>query len=228
LRPRFADIAQHLARLVACAVALALAARGGPLALLVAASAALFFAAFALMHDVSHGALRLPRKANEVALAAAGALLLMSGHALRLMHLRHHARPLADDDIEGAPARLPLFWAIASAPYAALTLRVAAFRAARRQGKLLQLAETAVNAAAIPLAIASGSRALVAYVAVALALQLTMALWAAYIPHNAPRWLVRAAERLAFTGFTTALSLAYHALHHRRPDVPCGRLRGGV
>jgi fatty acid desaturase len=111
------------------------------------------------------------------------------------------------------------------APSAAIALRAAALRSAKRRGRRLQVAESAINAAAVVVALASESRALIAYVAVAAALQLSMAVWAAHIPHNAPRWLVAAAERLTFSGSPTALSLAHHELHHLRPDLPCGHLR---
>jgi fatty acid desaturase len=224
MRPRFLDLWMHLARLSLSAVVLAIAARAGEPALAAAASAALFFAAFAWMHDLAHGALRLPRWINEIALSLAGALMLMSGHALRLMHLRHHARPLAKDDVEGAPARLSLAQAIASAPRAALSLRISAFHAARARGRAWQAAEISLNAAAFALLIASGSPSLIAWASVAAALQLSMSVWAAHIPHNAPEWLLDAARALAFSRSPVAMSLAFHELHHRCPNLPCSHL----
>ena len=225
-RPRLADVSMHLARVGLSAMALAIAARADAILLAAPASVALFFASFALMHDVAHGALGLPRRANEIALAAAGALMLMSGHALRLMHLRHHARPLADGDLEGAPARLSLGRAARCAPIAAIELRVGAFRAAKARGRAWQAAETLLNAACLAWLLASGRPALLAWAASAVALQLSMSVWAAHIPHNAPAWLLGAARSLAFTRSPVALSLAFHELHHRRPDLPCSRLAG--
>lgn len=224
MRARASDLSLHLARIALAAIGLGLAAHQASARLGAAAAMALFFAAFALMHDVAHGALRLPRRANEIALAAAGSLMLMSGHALRLMHLRHHARPLADDDLEGHPARLSLPRALASAPLAAIALRIEAFRAAGPLGRRAQLAESFINASSLALLIASGNPALLAWAATALALQLSMGVWAAHIPHNAPAWLLAAARRAAVTRSPIALSLAFHELHHRRPSLPCGRL----
>jgi fatty acid desaturase len=224
MRPRFIDLWMHLARISLSVAVLAIAARAREPAIAAAASAALFFAAFAWMHDLAHGALRLPRWVNEVALSLAGALMLMSGHALRLMHLRHHARPLAKDDVEGAPARLSLTQAIASAPRAALLLRISAFRSAGARGRAWQAVESSLNAAAFALLIASGSPSLLAWAFVAAALQLSMSVWAAHVPHNAPAWLLDAARALAFSRSPVALSLAFHELHHRRPDLPCGHL----
>jgi fatty acid desaturase len=224
MRPRLLDLALHLARISLAALGLALATFTESSALGAGASIALFFAAFALMHDLAHGALRLPRRANEIALAASGSLMLMSGHALRLMHLRHHARPLASDDLEGSPARLSLPRAALTAPLASIALRIEALRSAGHRGRRVQLVESLGNALALGLLLASQNPALVAAAAVALTLQLSMGLWAAHIPHNAPAWLLAAARRAAFTRSPVALSLAFHELHHRRPTIPCGRL----
>lgn len=224
MRPRLFDLSLHLARISLAALGLALAAFHESSALGAGTSIALFFAAFALMHDAAHGALRLPRRANEIALAASGSLMLMSGHALRLMHLRHHARPLAESDLEGFPARLSLSRAALTAPLTSFALRLEALRSAGSRGRRVQLAESAGNALALALLLASQNPALIAAALVAVALQLFMGLWAAHIPHNAPAWLLAAARRLAFTRSPVALSLAFHVLHHLRPSIPCGRL----
>ena len=223
MHPRLADLAIHLARLSFSALALALAARLGVLAM-AAASALLFFEAFAFMHDLSHGALLLPRRLNEVALSCAAALLLMSGHALRRMHLVHHSHALGAADLEGAPARGTFLQALRVGPRAALDLRLQAFRGAGRRGQRWQLVETAADVALLAALPASGRPALVVYAAVAVLAQVTMSVWAAHVPHNAPAWLTGAAARLAWTGSPTMLNLAYHDLHHARPDVPCRSL----
>jgi fatty acid desaturase len=94
MRPRLDHLAAHLLRLAVAAAALVLLppAWRAPLA------AAVFLAAFCLAHDLAHGALRLPRRANELALSLAGLAMLTSGHAMRVAHLRHHAAPLGHDD----------------------------------------------------------------------------------------------------------------------------------
>ncbi len=224
MRPRLLDLAIHLARLAASILALAVAARAHLVAGMVAAAGLLFLEAFAFMHDLAHGALRLPRRINEVALAVAGALLLMSGHALRLTHLVHHAHALADDDWEGRPARGSLFAALLGGPRAAVALRRHAFAAAGRRGRLWQAFETAAGVALLVLLVASGSLPLRIYTLVALAAQATMSVWAAHVPHNAPAWLTGAASRFDWTGSPTVLALAHHALHHTHPELPCRRL----
>jgi fatty acid desaturase len=224
MRPRYIDLAIHVARLVLAALVMAVASSASSRCGLVAGAGLFFLESFALMHDVSHGALLLPRRANEVALALSGALLLMSGHALRRMHLVHHARALADDDVEGRPARSTLWQAFAGGPRAAVALRLHAFAGAGRRGRAWQAVETAASAILGGALLASGRAPLVTYALVAILAQATMAVWAAYIPHNAPAWLTRLAARFSWTGSPTMLSLAYHELHHARPEVPCRRL----
>ncbi|HZG46158.1 MAG TPA: hypothetical protein VEZ41_07800, partial [Allosphingosinicella sp.] len=111
-----------------------------------------------------------------------------------------------------------------TAPAASIALRLEALRSAGSRGRRVQIAESLGNAAALALLLASRNPALVAAAATAIALQLSMGVWAAHIPHNAPPWLLAAARRAAFTRSPIALSLAFHELHHRRPTVPCGRL----
>jgi fatty acid desaturase len=224
MRPRFLDLSLHLVRIAFWSAALALAAHYGVMLGIAFAAVGAFLAAFALMHDAAHGALRLPRPVNELLLSAAGAMMLMSGHALRLLHLAHHAHPLAADDYEGRPATTPLWRALVAGPIITLGYRVRAFERARAKGRRWQLLETAVNVGTLALLLGSRHPALVGYALVALAMQATMATWAAYIPHNAPAWLTAAARPFGRLGSATALSLAYHELHHARPAIPCARL----
>lgn len=202
-------------------VALVLAARGElPFAAL--ASAGLYFACFALAHDLAHGAFGLPRTANARLLSLVALGMLVSGHAMRVLHLRHHARPLAGDDLEGDGARRSALGALVTGPASLVTLRVAAFRAANPAARRRQLAEHA--ATLLLLALATTSSALRVHVVVALALQATASLWASHVPHRAPAWLTAACARLAFLRSPVLLSLAFHERHHRHPRVPCAEL----
>jgi fatty acid desaturase len=217
------DLALHVVHISSCAAALVViaprTALGG-----IAASVCLFLAAFSLAHDVSHSALRLPRRANEAALAASALVMLVSGHAMRLMHLRHHGHTLAKDDLEGLGARLPLLDAFAAGPRNMIDLRMAAWRAANRAGRAWQIGETLASIALAAMAMALPTRTLALHVGVSIAMQMTMSVWASHVPHNAPVWMTAFAERLAFTRSPVLLSLAYHDLHHRKPGIPCHQL----
>lgn len=224
MRPRTSDLAFHLARLAVSALVMALASRFESLLGMIAGAGLFFLEAFALQHDLAHGALGLSRRSNEIALAVAGALLLMSGHGTRRTHLRHHARLFTDDDVEGRPARTSLLRALIGGPADVLAVRVAAFRGAGPRGQRWQAAETVIDVALLAALLSSGHPALLVYAAVAVIGQLTMSTWASHIPHNAPAWLIRLAARLDWTGSPTVLALAYHDLHHARPDVPTRRM----
>ncbi|APR84755.1 Hypothetical protein A7982_10104 [Minicystis rosea] len=224
MRPRFADMAYHFGRLVLSVVVIAVAAHVASMVGMIVGAGLFFLEAFALLHDLAHGALRLPRRINEIALAFAGTLLLTSGHAIRRTHLVHHARTFGADDIEGRPAREGFWRALFGGPCGALAQRIQAFRGAGPRGQRWQTVETIADIAVLSVLVASGVPALRVYAAVAILAQLTMGLWASHIPHNAPGWLIRMAERLAWIGSPTVLSLAYHDLHHARPDVPCRQM----
>lgn len=218
------DLALHAVRIGATLVVFAWAP-GVPMR--VACAAALFFALFALAHDLAHGALGLSRRANAWLLSGVSAAMLVSGRAMRRMHLRHHARPLAADDYEGRGARRTLLGALLASPFDAVTLRVAAFRTAPRRERVIQALETAAALAFVgvgPFA-PLGVRI---YLGVAVVLEATMGLWAAYVPHHAPAIAAVVARRLAFLRSPTLASLAFHDAHHRRPRVPCHRLVDGA
>jgi fatty acid desaturase len=224
MSPRIVDRLAHLGRLVVAVVLLGALARlaGWPGALV--ASAALWLAAFETTHDLVHDALGLGRRAGAVAITIAGALQLSSGHAMLVSHLWHHKRPFADDDYEGAAARGDAAHALLLSPWWALAARAHAFRRAGARLRRRQVAEHALALALTVALWASGVPSLRIYVVVALAAHLSAPVWAGRIPHRAPAWLLALAAALGRLGSPTALALAYHERHHQAPRVPCRRL----
>ena len=212
------NLALHALRLTSL---LALLASSPRVEIAVAASAALFFASFAIAHDACHNALGLSRRANTVLLSVTGLLMLLSGHAMRRMHLRHHARPLTDGDLEGRGARTSALRALLSGPGNGLALRIAALRGARRHERIIQVLETLGGIAILSLAAATRWAPLATFVLVALALQMSMSLWASHITHHAPAWLVEVCKRFAFLRSPVLLSLAFHEVHHAMPSIAC-------
>ncbi len=206
---------RYLPRLVVSLAALALVPSLAPVAAL-----GVFMLAFAITHDAAHGALGLSRRATDIALAIGGVAIGTSGHALRVMHMRHHARELAPDDLEGAAARMTGWQALVHAPRLAIALHVAAWRTGRQ--RRWQLVEYTALAALIAVA-AFGPRPLAIYTAVALGMQLVAPWWAGHLPHRSET-LIALARRLAVTGSPTLAGLAFHELHHRRPKLPTWRL----
>jgi fatty acid desaturase len=213
--------AHHAVRALAFGVLVASPAQ--PVAL--AAAFGLFFTLFAFHHDVMHGALGLGRRTGEALLAVLGCLIMTSGHGTRRLHMRHHAHPLAENDLEGEGARLGWFGAIVTSPLGYFRMHLAGFEGAGARERRVQWFE---NAVVVILAGLLATHALPErvrlYGLVAAAMQLTAGFWASHVPHRAPAWLTRTAARLSFLQSPVLLSLAFHELHHQKPKVPCHEL----
>lgn len=208
---------------VAASLAVLVLLRGQP-ALALVAAVALYIAVFAFNHDVAHGALGLPARLNALLLGCTGLLMGISGHAMRRMHLRHHAHPLANDDVEGAGARVTLLGALALGPMNAAVYRVEALRTARGLERRAQIVETVLALGLTLAALATRSIAGAAWVVANVTMMLTAAAWASHLPHRPPRWLKALALELTWTHSAAVLSFAFHDEHHVHPKIPCGRL----
>jgi fatty acid desaturase len=196
------------------------------IALVVAVPAALvYFATFSFFHDCAHGALCLPPRVNDFVLFLTSAPLFLPAHGQRQLHLRHHARPLAPDDMEGEGALVSLPMALLTAPVASFRMRVGAYLAANERVRPWIIAETLLNIALLVAAVWSNNAGVMVAAATMFGLQLTMNAWASHVPHRAPQWLLALAARFAWTHSPVVLSLVYHMEHHAHPRVPCMDLR---
>lgn len=213
-----------LALPIACAAAYwPLAAAGwwpGAVLALVALS---FFTYGSTSHDLVHRNMGLPGRANELFLCAIELLAVRSGHAYRAAHLYHHLRYPADDDIEGAAARMS--WPRALADGLTLQYRVW-FWAIRRGGRertwvlgegLACVAVVSAALAATPWTVAPA-----VYVALMIAGSWVIPLATSTIPHD-----VSGADELTQTRLfrgrvasIVALEHLYHLEHHLYPAVP--------
>jgi fatty acid desaturase len=217
-----AAVVRHAVAIAAPIAALCVVPSSAPIAALAAT-----MAAFLLTHDLAHGALGLSRRTNDLAIAIGGLLMATSGHGLRLMHLRHHADPEGDDDLEGISARLPPLHALAIAPWLYVRLVVCAWRTATPRDRAWQCIEH-IAVAATAVAAVLGARPLQIYVATALALQLLTPFWAGHVPHRPPAWMLAIARPLARLGSLTMTTFAVHRAHHRQPKVPIYQLRAAA
>ncbi|MBK0403247.1 fatty acid desaturase [Adhaeribacter sp. BT258] len=197
--------------------------------LAIAAAFATCLAAFVQLHDSIHNSLGLSKKGHDRLLSLSALLLLKSGHALKVTHLRHHGQCLSDDDPEGEPAKWTLKQVFLNGPYHIFTLRFASLRIAPNT-RNMQLAETAATALLLVIFIAFyfvwGSVIGLVYWAVAFVLSALMPLWASYIPHKmASRNPTRMLGVKSARFWTPILSsFAFHHLHHTYPKVPTALL----
>ncbi len=186
-------------------------------------------AGFVQMHDAIHNSLGLSKRTTNFVLTMSALLLLKSGHALRVTHLRHHGQCLSDDDPEGEPAKWTLKQVFLNGPYHIFALRFASLRMAPAT-RNIQLFETAITflllAAFVALYFFAGTIIPLVYWAVAFVLSCLMPLWASYIPHKlASRSPARlAAVKMAMLWTPVISSFAFHHLHHVYPKVPTALL----
>jgi fatty acid desaturase len=218
----------ELLRPVVLAVAFVLLCAHGHVLLAIPVAAACCLASFVLLHDAMHAALGLPRAVNELVIAASGLLMLKSGHAVRVTHLRHHGRSLEPDDVEGAPIAWSLVRVVLAGPFHILSLRVHALRMSPRTARS-QLLETALTllvlVGMIELYRRTGNPGGLVYWLVVASMSATMALWAAYVPHHVGEHpLVRGLARYTMALTPALTSLVHHELHHEHPRVPTALL----
>jgi fatty acid desaturase len=196
--------------------------------LAVPVAVAVCLAAFVQLHDAMHSALGLSKEANERVITLSGLLILKSGHAVQVTHLRHHGRCLSEDDPEGAPATWSFGRVLWQGPWHILMLRRESLRIAPKTRRI-QLTETALTGLLLlafgVLYWLTGSVVGLAYWGVAFFMSATMPIWASYIPHRMaarnPAARVAAAAQL----WTPVVSsFAFHHLHHHYPRVPTALL----
>jgi beta-carotene hydroxylase len=186
-------------------------------------------AAFVQMHDAMHNAFGVSKTANARLLTLSGLLLLKSGHAMQITHLRHHARCLGPDDPEGAPVNWRLGEVLWRGPYHILLMRRTALQMAPHTRRI-QLQETfftiAILGALVALYFTTGSLVGLVYWAVAATMSATLPLWAAYIPHHLADHhpAARAASATAQWWTPVVSSFAFHHVHHHYPRVPTALL----
>jgi len=152
--------------------------------------------------------------------------MLSSGHGVAETHRVHHRKPLSEGDAEGRAARRTLAGAILHAPADALAARWAGLMLARGRTRLLVAAENVASlllAVLLAFDVVPGGQV---HLAVCVVAAITIGLWASWIPHHAPAWLLALARPVARAPSLAARSLVHHDLHHARPDVPSAWLAG--
>jgi fatty acid desaturase len=186
-------------------------------------------AAFVQLHDTIHGSLGLSKKANNFLLTASGLLLLKSGKANQVTHLRHHGMNLGKNDPEGQPANWKFWKVIFHGPYHVLSMRWESMKIAPRTRKR-QLWETGLTVLILVVILLSyfvfDSWIGMVFWGAAFVMSSTMPIWATYIPHHlAPANPLRLVSMRLVRFWTPVItSFAFHHLHHDHPKVPTALL----
>jgi beta-carotene hydroxylase len=198
-----------------------LAANGLWISAVVSAMLLTFFTYGSISHDLVHGTLRLPRGLNEALLCAIELISFRSGHAYRVVHLHHHARFPAADDLEGAAARMSWWRALLDGVTLQPRLWAFAFRTGRDRVWIVSeaiavLVLLAASIAVIPWTIAA------AYAVLMISGSWLFPFITSFIPHD-PDGETELARTRLFRGRVLsilALEHLYHLEHHLYPYVP--------
>jgi len=175
-----------------------------------------------ISHDLVHATLRLPRAVNEVLLSAIELAALRSGHAYRIVHLHHHARFPAADDLEGAAAGMSWWRALLDGITLQPRLWAFAFRRGRDRTWVVGEAAAALVLIALAAAAIPWSIAPAAYVALMIGGSWIYPFMTSFVPHD-PEGTTDLTQTRLFRGrvlSVLALEHLYHLEHHLYPQVP--------
>jgi fatty acid desaturase len=189
------------------------------------ASFVLFMAGLRQAHDGFHRTLGLPRLPTDGFLFGLSLVLAIPLHAVKYNHLCHHARPLADDDIEGACAKMPGWLAILLGPIFTVRMLLHAARNARPELRRWIVAEGAALLLLGVVAVGVDCFWLRYHLVVMLLGNCLTAFFAVWLVHHdcPPDGIFARTQRGWLVNFLT-LNLFYHLEHHLFPAVPACRL----
>jgi beta-carotene hydroxylase len=181
-----------------------------------------FFTYGSISHDLVHKTLGLPRLVNEILLCGVELITFRSGHAYRLVHLHHHARFPAEDDIEGATAGMTWWRALLDGVTLQPRLWIFALRHKRDRAWIVfeaiaVLVLLAASIAAIPWTIAPAVFGSLVILGSWLFPFIT-----SFIPHD-PHGETDLRRTRLFRGWffsLVAIEHLYHLEHHLYPQVP--------
>lgn len=212
-----------IAPFVLTALFFILAAQGEWIAALACPVLLSFLTYGSISHDLVHRNLGLPRWLNEILLTLIELLAFRSGHAYRAVHLHHHARFPADDDLEGAAAGMSFVRALIEGVGLQPRLWFFAMRqkGPHRPWALFELI-AALTLFGASIAVMPITNAPIAYAALMIMGSWIFPVITAYIPHD-PHGTSELTQTKLFRGrilSIVALEHLYHLEHHLYPGVP--------
>jgi fatty acid desaturase len=196
-------------------------AQAGHVALALPFSAVFFMAGLRQTHDGFHGKLGISPRATDAFLFLFTLLMAVPTHAVRWIHLRHHAHPLGEDDVEGMCAGMKWWGAIVAGPYFTLRMVATALRGTRgaaRRWVVAELVALAALAAAAVLTDWIWLRYQLAAMALGNCLTGFVAVWMVHRGCDRDGAFART-QRSRLVNWLT-LNNFYHLEHHLFPAVP--------
>ena len=176
-----------------------------------------------ISHDLVHRNLGLPRWLNEALLCAIELIAFRSGHAYRTVHLHHHARFPADDDLEGSASKMKFWRALVEG----LTLQprlwiFAMKRNGRDRAWMIAEASALILGLAVCIAVIPRTPLPFAFAALMIGGSWIFPLITAFIPHIAGGEDELHQTKLFRGRMLSLLALEhlYHLEHHLYPQVP--------
>ncbi len=175
-------------------------------------------------HNAQHYAMGLPRRAQDIVLAALSTLMVGSMHAVQVTHLHHHRHCLDEHDIEAGHANQRWWRVLLTGPFFPLRLHLAALRMASPVKRAWILAELALMAAAIVAACLLPCDFWRWHVAAMVAGECFTGFFAVWsVHHGCDEHTIARTQRGWLKNFVS-YSMFYHLEHHLFPAVPTGHL----
>jgi beta-carotene hydroxylase len=181
-----------------------------------------FFTYGSISHDLVHGTLRIPRALNEMLLCAIELTSFRSGHAYRVVHLNHHARFPAADDLEGAAAGMTWWRALLDGVTLQPRLWLFAFRRGRDCSWVIGEGVAVMVLLVVSIAVIPWTIAPVIYATLMILGSWLFPFITSFIPHD-PEGATELTRTRLFRGRVlsiVALEHLYHLEHHLYPQVP--------
>ena len=116
-------------------------------------SAVFFMAGLRQTHDGFHAKLGLSATWTSAFLVLFSLLMVIPLHAVRWIHLRHHANPLGEKDVEGMCAEMSWWMAIVAGPHFAIRMVVVALMRSGNGTRIWIIAEITAILALMGLAV---------------------------------------------------------------------------
>jgi fatty acid desaturase len=191
-------------------------------------SAFFFLTGLRQVHNGFHNALGTNRFLTWFTLYSNSILMLVSIHAVKFNHLRHHKYCLTDEDYEGKSARMTWYGAIVYGPVHMFLIHKVTWQRGDRSYRRNMMLELASAAAFIALALYFNVHFLLYHIVVMIVGEFLMAFFAVWTVHHDTHDTHDHPEfaRTQRSGWKNKItfSMFYHLEHHLFPAVPTIKL----